>query len=197
MEKGWLGYAGEGGLVLNLIKAMSFKKIPFRHRATYIEALYAQNVVNDEDRYDIRELLKNIGHATEKTVSRNFDRMASRKTHRVQETYRDQFGSMTISYDSSGSMLDYFPGLERSHFLGLMKALGNDAIFRIAEIFARNPYEYRKGWPDLTIWQGSKVAFKEVKAPGDTLQRSQRTIIKDILLPLNLDVSVIDICVKT
>ena len=171
--KGWSGYAGEGGLILNLIKAMSFKKIPIRHRSTFIEALYAQNVAFDEDRYDMRDLLKNVRSATERQVSLNFDIMTGRKTQ-----------------------LDYFPGLKRSHFLGLMNALGNNIIFQIAEIFASNPYEYRKGWPDLTIWKGADVAFKEVKAPDDTLRRSQRTIAKDILVPLKLDISIVDIYTK-
>lgn len=39
--EGWHGYAGEGGLLLNLIKAMSFEVIDVRHRSVYVEALYA------------------------------------------------------------------------------------------------------------------------------------------------------------
>ena len=176
MEKGWSGYAGEGGLILNLIKAMSFKKIPLRHRSTFIEALYAQNVAFEEDRYDTQVLLKNVVSASSRQVARNYDRMAGRELFSI----------------GSGSVI-FFPGLKRLHFLGLLKALGNDAIFRIAEIFATDPYKYRKGWPDLTIWQGNNVAFKEIKAPGDTLRRSQRVIIKEILLPLNFNVSIVDV----
>lgn len=182
---GWSGYSGEGGLILNLIKAMSFKKVPVRNRATYVEALYAQNVAFEEDRYDPSKLLSNVRRSTEKQVARNFDAMADRKT------FRFQFGWGTST--TSTTMLDFFPGLERAHFLGLMRALGNDVIYEIAKVFATDPYEYRKGWPDLTIWQGRKVAFKEVKAPGDALRKSQRKIIGDILMPLNMDIAIVDV----
>ena len=131
MEKGWSGYAGEGGLILNLIKAMSFKEIPLQHRCTFIEALYTQNVAFEEDRYDTQVLLKNVVSASSKQVARNYDRMASRKLFSI----------------GSGSVI-FFPGLKKFHFLELLKALGNDTIFRIAEIFATDPYKYRKGWPD-------------------------------------------------
>ena len=176
MEKGWSGYAGEGGLILNLIKAMSFEKIPLRQRSTFIEALYAQNVAFEEDRYNTRALLNNVVSASSRQVARNYDRMVDRKFFSIGP------GSVT-----------FFPGLKRRHLLGLLKALGNDAVFRIAEIFATDPYKYRKGWPDLTIWQSNNVAFKEIKAPGDTLQQSQRVIIEEILLPLNFDVSIVDV----
>lgn len=40
-KQGWLGYAGEGGLILNLIKAASFAEIPMARRGTFIEAIYS------------------------------------------------------------------------------------------------------------------------------------------------------------
>ncbi|MGH8556402.1 MAG: hypothetical protein ACRESZ_02850 [Methylococcales bacterium] len=77
---GWRGYSGEGGLILNLIKAMSFEKIAPRNRATYVEAVYAENVAFDEDRFSPEVLLAHVATADRRTVERNFDLMASRKT---------------------------------------------------------------------------------------------------------------------
>lgn len=184
-DMGWSGYCGEGGLILNLIKAMSFKEVPVRHRTTYIEALYAQNVAFDEDLYDPRDLLNNVRRATPNQVSRNFDIMADRK--------KNWFGFRLGTSTNSTTMLDYFPRLELDHFLGLMDAMGRDMIHEIAKIFAINPYEYRKGWPDLTVWQGRKVSLKEIKAPGDALRKSQKKIIRDILIPLNIDTAIVDV----
>jgi tetratricopeptide (TPR) repeat protein len=47
--EGWHGCAAEGGLILTLIKAASFKALPVRHADTFIEALYAKNVAFPED----------------------------------------------------------------------------------------------------------------------------------------------------
>ncbi len=63
----------------------------------------------------------------------------------------------------------------------------------IAKAFGADPYEYRKGWPDLTLWKNGEVIFREIKAPGDRLHKSQKTLIADILLPLNFDVSIVDV----
>lgn len=185
-NQGWFGYAGEGGLVLNLIKAMSFKKIPLRHRSTFVEAVYAQNVAFEEDRYETPDLLDNIRSSTANQVRTNFETMTSRVAHSV------SIGG--LSYVSESSMLDYFPGLRLQHFLGLLDALGNDGVLRIATLFAHEPYEYRKGWPDLTLWRGRQVAFREIKAPGDRLSRSQRKLIQEVLKPLAHDVAVVDVC---
>ena len=47
--EGWRGYAGEGGLILNLLKIASFPTLRINHRNIYTEALYAQNVAFDGD----------------------------------------------------------------------------------------------------------------------------------------------------
>ncbi|MFC4621467.1 VRR-NUC domain-containing protein [Comamonas nitrativorans] len=164
---GWRGYSGEGGLILNLIKAMSFEQIAPRNRSTCIEALYAQNVAFDEDRFSPEELLNNVAKADARTIERNFDLMASREN---------------ISYK-----LDYFPGLERWMFIELFKVTGNELIYNIASKFIQAPYEYRRGWPDLTIWRDNELKFVEVKAPRDKLQNSQKVIIKNFAKPFGLN----------
>lgn len=176
---GWRGYSGEGGLILNLIKAMSFEQIAPRNRSTCIEALYAQNVAFDEDRFSPEELLNNVAKADARTIERNFDLMASREN--ISYKYEG------ISFTSSTSMLDYFPGLERWMFIELFKVTGNELIYNIASKFIQAPYEYRRGWPDLTIWRDNELKFVEVKAPGDKLQNSQKVIIENFAKPFGLN----------
>lgn len=185
---GWRGYSGEGGLILNLIKAMSFPKIDISNRSTFIEALYAQNVSFQRDRFEVAWLLQNVKDATPRQIKNNFEIMASRKAHTI------NYGSFTST--CNGSMLDHFPNLELYMFLELFDALGRDKLFDVASIFSSNPYSYRNGWPDITIWKNGEVKFFEVKAPGDKLHNSQKAIINTFLKPLGLDFALVDVIVK-
>ena len=164
---------------------MSFKEIPLRNRSTYIEALYAQNVAFDEDRFEHSELLGNVRNATPLQIKKNFQVMASSEPY----TWGDSFFQST----SSTSMLDFFPDLKEWMFLEFFECFGIDKIYRIAEIFSEDPYEYRKGWPDLTIWKDNKVRFLEVKGPGDSMHKSQKIILDKFIKPLGLELSLIHI----
>lgn len=176
---GWRGYSGEGGLILNLIKAMSFERVAPRNRSTYVEALYAQNVAFEEDRFSPKVLLDRVAIADVCTVGKNFDLMASREKIAIQ--YEGN------SSASSTSMLDFFPGLERWMFVELLCVAGNELMHSIASKFIEAPYEYRRGWPDLTIWKGKELKFVEVKSPGDKVRDSQKRIISDFAKPFGLN----------
>ncbi len=175
---GWRGYSGEGGLILNLIKAMSFNRLSPRNRATYIEALYAQNVAFAEDLFAPEAMLAQVAAANRRMVEANFDVMVSRQNLIIQ--YEG------ISSTSSTSMLDYFPGLERWMFVELLEVAGNMLMHSIARTFATAPYNFRRGWPDITMWRGGELRFVEVKAPGDKLRDSQKTIVTEFAKPLGL-----------
>lgn len=60
----------------------------------------------------------------------------------------------------------------------------------IAEIFMSRPYEYRAGWPDLTIVKDGRVSFVEVKTK-DKLHTSQIRFAREVAEPLNLPCSVV------
>ena len=84
-----------------------------------------------------------------------------------------------------------FPTLTLENMLGLYAAIGNKRLSQIAEIFSTAPYMLRSGWPDLTLWRGSEVAFKEIKAPGDHHRGNQIQTIEMVLLPLGFDVELV------
>ncbi len=173
---GWRGYPGEGGLMLNLIKAAAFPDLPERLRATYTEALFSGNMT-PRDQRPLDELLARILAADSAQVTRVFRLMAAP---------RPQIGL-------ENSMLDFFPHLREWHFTELFENLGRARLHDIACAFGADSYEYRKGWPDLTLWRDGEVIFKEVKAPGDRLHASQRKTIRDILLPLGYRVAIVDV----
>jgi VRR-NUC domain len=74
-------------------------------------------------------------------------------------------------------------------------SIGRERLSKIAELFAEDPYEYRKGWPDLTLWdpESGQIIFREIKAPGDKIRPSQKKMIEKILLPLGYNVGVVDV----
>ncbi len=77
--------------------------------------------------------------------------------------------------------------------LELFEVAGVDLLHRIATIFATDPYEFRRGWPDITMWRDGVLRFVEVKAPGDSLGKSQKTIAQHFAVPLGLDFSLVDV----
>lgn len=83
--------------------------------------------------------------------------------------------------------------MERWMVLELMEVAGVELLHRIATIFSTAPYDFRSGWPDLTIWRDGQLRFVEVKAPGDKLTSTQKNIAKHFALPLNLDFWMVDV----
>ncbi len=86
--------------------------------------------------------------------------------------------------------------LYKTGVLPLYKVLGRKSLVKIAEKFKKDPYEYRKGWPDLTLWKDDKLIFCEVKGPNDRILNSQRTIIDDFFHELQLDFDYFIVSVK-
>jgi len=169
--EGWHGCAAEGGLILTLIKAASFKVLPVRHADTFIEALYAKNVAFPEDRFEHSELLAAIEQASPEQIERNWAVIAA----------------------SAGDTPRFYPQVQRDHVVGLFNCLGGSGLRPIAELFAEASYDLRAGWPDLTLWRDDEVRFVEVKAPGDSMHASQARLISTVLVPLGLRVGLAEV----
>lgn len=170
-KAGWTGAAAEGGLMLTLIKAASFTKLDSRNADTFIEALYAQNVAFDEDRFDTNQLIETLARATHEQLERNWKIISA----------------------TAGVSPAYYPTVRLNHVLELFDHLGPERLAQIAQLFAKAPYDLRAGWPDLTLWKDGSVRFAEVKAPGDSMHASQVRLISTILLPLEFKVSLAEV----
>jgi hypothetical protein len=168
---GWDGAASEGGLILTLIKAASFEVLDARNRDTFIEALYAQNVAFDQDRFEPERLIATVANATRHQIERNWKIIAA----------------------SAGNSPAYYPNVREHHVTNLFDALGPDRLAEIAAVFATAPYSLRAGWPDLTLWQDGKVKFVEVKGPSDSFHASQARLISKLLLPLGFEVGLAEV----
>lgn len=176
VRNGWTGHAQEGGLVLSLIKAASFVDLPPRHASVFVEALYAQNMAALADKVAPRLLIETVRKANAAQIAHNLAIMTR------------------LEWGRNGAPgCQWFPTVSPARALSLYVSLGNERLAAIAEVFARAPYVYRAGWPDLTLWRDGEVAFREIKSPGDKLHASQRRLICDLLLPLGFDVAIVDV----
>lgn len=169
--EGWTGAASEGGLILTLLKAASFEALSERNADTFVEALYTQNVAFDEDRFDPARLIGTIERAPLRQIEKNW----------------------RIISASAGDTPAFYPRVRWSHVHGLHQHLGMERLAAIARIFASAPYDFRAGWPDLTLWRDGEVRFVEVKAPGDQLHASQTRLISRLLVPLGLKAGIAEI----
>lgn len=168
---GWDGAASEGGLILTLIKAASFEALDVRNADTFIEALYAQNVAFDQERFAPERLIATVSKATSPQIKRNWKIIAA----------------------SAGNSPAYYPNVREHHVISLFEVLGPDRLAEIAAVFATAPYDLRAGWPDLTLWQEGTVKFVEVKGPSDSFHASQARLITKLLLPLGFEVGLAEV----
>lgn len=178
IESGWRGYAKEGRVLLDLIKAMSFESIDPWHAYTYTEALYYHGVSPwkfNKQAFTPDDLLANVKIATHENISKNLDVMLEK--------------SVTFETDAwrSTHCLDESEVVEKSLYLGLLDIAGQDLIYSIAKKFSEDPYKYRAGWPDITIWKDGMLLFLEVKTANDRFHSSQKTIIEEFSKPLELN----------
>lgn len=197
-QEGWSGDSGEGKIVLSLIKAASFTKLPTTAHSLFVEYLYS----NKPAMIDVREFNIKLGLAPETPPCPSVNAFNQMRQAEIlspsdmianiltatEQRISDNFSIMTAP---GSHTLSFFPTLTLDNILGLYSALGNLRLSQIAAAFARAPYMLRGGWPDLTLWRGAEVVFKEIKAPGDRPRGNQIQPIEMVLLPLRFDVELV------
>lgn len=90
---------------------------------------------------------------------------------------------------------EWFPRVSAQHIIRLWNALGSNLLTEIARIFLSQPYDYRAGWPDLTLIRGQMLRFVEVKTT-DSLHASQLRIVNAFSKSLSLNFSVAHVILK-
>lgn len=72
----------------------------------------------------------------------------------------------------------------------LFKSINRDTLISLTLKIATNPYKFRKGWPDITLFNNKTVRFVEVKT-SDSLTESQMITIPMIKEILPFEITVI------
>lgn len=83
-----------------------------------------------------------------------------------------------------------FPGLTEQLILGAYAALGVEKLVQILDLLMVNPYRFRKGWPDLTLFRDGEIRLVEVKNQ-DRLHLSQLVTIPAVQRAVGLPIAVL------
>ncbi len=160
-NQGYIGSFSEGHLLLNVLKALVLNKLEkyniFKDRNdACVRFLSAQLEINKNYQNEIISSIKNIN---KEIFIKNLN---------------DIFNNPLIK--------ELYPNLSYKVAIELFNSFELDLFQTILKTISLNPYEYSKGWPDLTLIKDKKVYLIEVKTT-DKLHLSQ---IKTISLFKNI-----------
>jgi len=75
--------------------------------------------------------------------------------------------------------------------LGTWRALvANGFLEQITRKLIAKPYDYRAGWPDLTLYRQNDLMLVEVKTAKDKFHESQLRILENFITPLSIPFNV-------
>lgn len=167
-SQGFVGTFCEGGAILTVLKALTLDKLTelnsFNSREdACTRFLEAQFTILKNHKND---LLNSISKTSETRFLHNF--------------------SEIINFES---IKEYYPGLSIEFAKHFARSLDREVFSKIADKFFQSPYDYRKGWPDLTLINENQVKFVEIKTT-DKLHHSQIRIIDKFspLIPAKFEV---------
>lgn len=162
---GFEGSSKEGSVVLTILKSLCF------------DLLCQIRPAWDTGRVDPQEKI-------EKDAALHYFEGQLVQCHGLRENLINEIRSCTISKLLNNFSKIYthdryretFPDLTEAIIEGAYAALGKDRTIAILEVMLKNPYLFRKGWPDLTLFRDGEIQFVEVKAK-DKLHVSQLVTI--------------------
>lgn len=166
-----LGYVGssiEGYTFLTVLKALMLDKLAalntFNDRndacTRYLEAQFTIH----KDKAD--EIIKSIKNTSKKKYLSN-----------LKEIFNQPF------------IQNEYPNISFECCVALFNAIDKQVFVDVARKFSEDPYQYRKGWPDLIVVKGKEVKFIEVKTT-DKLHKNQLVTIPTIRKIIPYDFSV-------
>lgn len=94
---------------------------------------------------------------------------------------------------SDAFIREAYPRVTAAFVRRLASTVAPEFLTQVAGLFFEKPYEYRAGWPDLTLVGGDGLRFVEVKTT-DLLHESQVRFAKEIAAPLGLQCEVVQLC---
>jgi hypothetical protein len=157
-KQGYVGYYNEGSLILNVIKALMLDK------------LAELNIFNDRSDACSRYLEAQLTILNEHTDS---------LINSIRQTSKSKFITNFQEIISTSYIKSKYPNLSINLAVALFDALDTNYFIGVAKKISEEPYEFRKGWPDLTIIKGNEIRFIEVKTT-DKLKKSQIKTIPEM-----------------
>lgn len=109
--------------------------------------------------------------------------------HAIESSQTSNIEAAATKIIQDSFIREFYPRVTFPVLLALWRALGPSRLTSIASVFLEWPYDYRAGWPDLTLICDSGLRFVEVKTT-DSLLESQIRIIESFAKPLALQFAV-------
>lgn len=172
LENGYTGSYCEGGALLLLIRAAALDTLerlnPFKSRHdACLRFTEAQLKIHENH---ISEIATAVEFADADIIARGFS-----------EIYQ----SLMIQED--------YPGLTEEAMVALFNVIGSARLRQFTEAIAEDPYQYRSGWPDLTLTNGQQLIWAEIKTT-DKLHMSQITTIYRMKSLMQGAIQVVHLC---
>lgn len=171
-KNGYIGSYCEGGALLLLIRAAALDTLeqlnPFKsHEDACLRFTEAQLKIHENH---ISEIADAVEHADAAMIARGFG-----------EIYQ------------SPMIQEYYPGLTEEAMVALFNIIGSARLRQFTEAIAEDPYQYRSGWPDLTLTNGQQLIWAEIKTT-DKFHISQITTIHRMKPLMQGAIRVIQLC---
>lgn len=171
-ENGYTGSYCEGGALLLLIRAAALDTLEelnsFGSRQDACTRFTEAQLKIHEN--CISELAAAVEHANADVIARGFG-----------EIYRFR------------QIQEYYPGLTEEAMVALFNVIGGARLRQFTEAIAEDPYQYRNGWPDLTLTNGQELIWAEIKTT-DKLHMSQITTIHRMKPLMHGAIQVVRLC---
>ncbi len=168
LNQEFVGTYCEGGSILIVLKALA------------LDTLASLNTFNSREDACTRFLEAQL------QILKEYKSIILNQIHRTDvHSFIKNFAEI-ISYSS---IQEAYPSLTIDFAKKFISALDRKVLVSIADKFFEDPYQYRKGWPDLTLTNGKQIQFIEVKTT-DKLHISQIVILNEFraLIPYEFSV---------
>ena len=86
----------------------------------------------------------------------------------------------------------YYPRVYSDFICNLANAIPVELRSKMLQTYLLRPYDYRAGWPDLTVLSNDGLSFIEVKTT-DQFHKSQLRFANEVAAPLGLKCSVVQV----
>ncbi len=184
-QEGYMGSWREGQAIFTLLKAMCLDTLvlldPFNSTAATDTCIF--DVEMTHNIYTNKGKISTITTSDPRLIARHYaccgglgmpwhaDQMDSlisairtATPRRIRANFSDICRHVGVGSEQSG--------VDVRFLLALFNKLGTNSLIDVATLIVRDPFQFRKGWPDLTLVNRDSAMFVEVKAK-DKLHRSQ------------------------
>lgn len=101
----------------------------------------------------------------------------------IRNVSRDHLNHNIVEVCADPFIQEAYPRVSQDFLFVLANVVETDFLAQVAAVFMKNPYDYRSGWPDITVVEAKGISFVEVKTT-DQFHSSQLRFANEVANPL-------------